>query len=39
MIILDPLKKPEKLAKDFARRLDEIQSRDIALAVRKQSER
>lgn len=39
MIVLDPLKKPEKLAQDFVRQLDKIQAREAVLTAGKQAGR
>lgn len=39
MIILDPLKSPKKLAKDFARQLDALQAREAVLSAQKQAGR
>lgn len=39
MIVLDPLKSPKKLAKDFARQLDALQARETVLSAQKQAGR
>lgn len=39
MIVLDPLKSPKKLAKDFTQQLDKLQAREAALSAQKQAGR
>ena len=39
MIVLDPLKSPKKLAKEFTQQLDKLQTREAALSVQKQAGR
>ncbi|HBO59535.1 MAG TPA: hypothetical protein DD624_06470 [Alphaproteobacteria bacterium] len=39
MIILDPLKSPKKLAKDFTQQLDKLQAREAVLSAQKQAGR
>ena len=39
MIVLDPLKTPEKLAKDFTQQLNKLHAREAVLAAQKQAGR